>query len=318
MNIKGGGSADIYCKFCHSPINYYNNAFTITNINKYKKHLLEIYEEIKKIKIKKKRQTLEFKWMLFAIGGTGYNSLPFDDLDDFEYTFFKKLVNNFTKIYKPVLLHKISKYKWLSDITFMHFNNKNIKILYADDNGYLFDKNKNKYDGFIDGICVHTDCFKIFEKKYGNFFYSNINFKKIKNKVLEKSNCNDFKKINIVGIDLNNLVYYPYNSQFFEWLNYFYCKNDSFILESPLKNKKKRDRILNYNVINIKDTTQIIKLSKKIIKPSKKIIKTSKKKRPSPGESATLFKVGTKKKGNDGNIWVIKKNKNGVNRWSKV
>ena len=54
MNIKGGGSADIYCKFCHSPINYYNNAFTITNINKYKKYLLEIYEEIKKIKIKKK------------------------------------------------------------------------------------------------------------------------------------------------------------------------------------------------------------------------------------------------------------------------
>ena len=40
--------------------------------------------------------------------------------------------------------------------------------------------------------------------------------------------------------------------------------------------------------------------------------------RKGPEESATLFSVGTKKKGNDGNMWTIKKNKNGVNRWSKI
>ena len=39
--------------------------------------------------------------------------------------------------------------------------------------------------------------------------------------------------------------------------------------------------------------------------------------RKGPEESATLFSVGTKKKGNDGNIWVIVKNKNGVKRWQK-
>ena len=39
--------------------------------------------------------------------------------------------------------------------------------------------------------------------------------------------------------------------------------------------------------------------------------------RKGPEESATLFSVGTKKKGNDGNIWVIVKNKNGVKRWNK-
>lgn len=39
--------------------------------------------------------------------------------------------------------------------------------------------------------------------------------------------------------------------------------------------------------------------------------------RPSPSESATLFKVGTKKKGNDGNIWIITETKTGVKRWSK-
>ena len=40
-----------------------------------------------------------------------------------------------------------------------------------------------------------------------------------------------------------------------------------------------------------------------------------KKNRPSPSESATLFKIGTKKKGNDGNIYIIVTNKNGVKRW---
>jgi hypothetical protein len=37
--------------------------------------------------------------------------------------------------------------------------------------------------------------------------------------------------------------------------------------------------------------------------------------RKSPKQSATLYKVGTKKKGNDGNIWIIVENKNKVKRW---
>lgn len=45
---------------------------------------------------------------------------------------------------------------------------------------------------------------------------------------------------------------------------------------------------------------------------------SSNEKRPSPSDSATLFKTGTKKKGNDGNMWMIKENKNGVKRWTKV
>ena len=39
--------------------------------------------------------------------------------------------------------------------------------------------------------------------------------------------------------------------------------------------------------------------------------------RPSPSESATLFPEGTEKKGNDGNMYVIKVDKNGVKRWKK-
>lgn len=37
--------------------------------------------------------------------------------------------------------------------------------------------------------------------------------------------------------------------------------------------------------------------------------------RKSPSQSATLYKEGTKKKGNDGNTWIISVNKNGVKRW---
>jgi len=40
--------------------------------------------------------------------------------------------------------------------------------------------------------------------------------------------------------------------------------------------------------------------------------------RPSPSESATKFKVGTKKKGGDGNMWIVVMNKNKVKRWAKL
>ena len=40
--------------------------------------------------------------------------------------------------------------------------------------------------------------------------------------------------------------------------------------------------------------------------------------RKAPSESATLFKKGTIKKGNDGNRWVIVTNARGVQRWQKA
>lgn len=39
--------------------------------------------------------------------------------------------------------------------------------------------------------------------------------------------------------------------------------------------------------------------------------------RPSPSESATLYKLNTKKRGNNGNMWEIVENKNGVKRWKE-
>ena len=43
--------------------------------------------------------------------------------------------------------------------------------------------------------------------------------------------------------------------------------------------------------------------------------KTTSKARPSPSQSAAATKVGTRKRGNDGFMWEVKKSKNGVHRW---
>ena len=40
--------------------------------------------------------------------------------------------------------------------------------------------------------------------------------------------------------------------------------------------------------------------------------------RKGPASSATKFSLGTKKKGNDGNMWKIVQNKNGTKRWLKI
>lgn len=44
---------------------------------------------------------------------------------------------------------------------------------------------------------------------------------------------------------------------------------------------------------------------------------TKKKSRQGPDESATKFSIGTVKKGNDGNNWIIIATKNGTHRWKK-
>ena len=43
-----------------------------------------------------------------------------------------------------------------------------------------------------------------------------------------------------------------------------------------------------------------------------------KKTRQAPSESATLFREGAIKQGNDGNMWIIVKTASGVHRWSRI
>lgn len=45
---------------------------------------------------------------------------------------------------------------------------------------------------------------------------------------------------------------------------------------------------------------------------------SSKKIRKGPSSSATTFKLGTRRKGNDGNMWKVSKTQKGVKRWVKI
>ena len=45
---------------------------------------------------------------------------------------------------------------------------------------------------------------------------------------------------------------------------------------------------------------------------------TKTKKRKAPSDHAKEFSLGHQKKGNDGNMWEIVENKNGVKRWKKI
>jgi hypothetical protein len=58
---------------------------------------------------------------------------------------------------------------------------------------------------------------------------------------------------------------------------------------------------------------KVITRLRKTVGGSKRISTT----RKSPEESATLYSVGKIKRGNDGNLWIIKKTSNGVKRWFK-
>lgn len=40
--------------------------------------------------------------------------------------------------------------------------------------------------------------------------------------------------------------------------------------------------------------------------------------RPSPSESATLFSVGTRRKGGNKNMWKVITTKNGIKRWRRI
>lgn len=44
----------------------------------------------------------------------------------------------------------------------------------------------------------------------------------------------------------------------------------------------------------------------------------TKKVRQGPTASATAFNIGTKKKGNDGNYWIVVATKSNVHRWQKI
>jgi hypothetical protein len=219
------------------------------------------------------------------------------DIDSFIQV-IKESDENYKNKFNFVNLGNDKKYFWLNDLLFLHKNGNNYKVISADtwdgsfktDSGEftLINNNKIKNDKFgkyNDGLVIHLDCYKYIEKKYcKNLNYSNINYG-----LVSGSNMYEFENI--------------------PWLEYFVSGND-YLLESPLKNKKHKKKLDGINFSRYFDCEK--PKQTKVKKDIKRDIK-----RPSPSESATLFSVGDIKKGNDGNNWIIVKNKNGIKKWGK-
>jgi hypothetical protein len=99
-------------------------------------------------------------------------------------------------------------------------------------------------------------------------------------------------------------------------------KSGSKNIKSGSKNIKSGSKNIKSGSKNIKSGSKKsgskkTKSKKPYSKLPRLISKTGEKLRPSPNISATEVKVGTKKIGNDKNIWIVEKGSNGVSRWVK-
>ena len=144
--------------------------------------------------------------------------------------------------------------------------------------------NIDPYDKFLN----FSKIFKEIEKK-SDIFDAVWNWNLIARKIYINFDIKNLRNLNLL-VKLSELKYFTY-------------KKYKFKITSNLKD--------HYIFLSEDEEIQIRDINKKS-SPVKK------KERPSPSESATKFKVGTKKKGNDGNMWIIVENKNGVKRWNKV
>jgi hypothetical protein len=158
------------------------------------------------------------------------------------------------------------------------------------------------YLDYSDAFAFHTECWKLSKIIFG--------------RELKYEECKNFIDDNfrLYGLGGNPKIYFPsskYWEQMIDFAKLSMNKDDWYILYSPLgsssESKQNRERIIKI----LKKIFKIDKLKKK----SKRFEKS--KLRPSPTESATLFDVGYKKVGNDGNMYIIAIDKNNVKRWKK-
>jgi len=204
----------------------------------------------------------------------------FCDIFDKNKEYYSKLTNWFNKC-TVLLENKKAKHGFRETGCNTHFKKK----------GEKYDLDIINYPDLGElGIALHDDCWKL-AKEYTNhqYVFEDFNIKKIKDLTPYIFTYGNYKPIN------------KYWQQIFA-LDPEKHKKELFVLHSPLKSTREstenKDRILK----NIKNFE----------------VKKLKKDRPSPSESATLFKLGTKKKGNDGNMYNKTKTKTKVKRWGKL
>jgi hypothetical protein len=182
--------------------------------------------------------------------------------------------------------------KWLTDVIILLSSGENLyNMVEIGSNATFTDKQPTKKSKEIaindkNGLPVHADCFKLFKRSTK---------KTLTYKDFSDRGFIDFKgDVTFFALEKFN---YPRISKY--WAQFFNYEtliknNDNYLLVSPLHSPKNAERI------------------------KKNFSKLTKKVRPSPNESATKFKLGKKKKGNSGDMYVVVQNKNGVKRWKKI
>lgn len=232
----------------------------------------------------------------------------------------KDIDSNMIKTYKKFIkdVNKVkNKFNWCNKTCLIIDNDKKINNTSSIDDGGSVELNGKVYETqkFLwyktnKSLICHRSCYKLLCDK--------LNYK-LKVSDVEKK-INDYSLLKSYGkiVDkYTGLQDFPWMDMILNTTNHHFeillddkkkikiTNNIDFLID-PLKNKRNQDRIL------------------KIWKPiatknnKKNSEKKKKKDRPSPSESATLFKIGQKKKGNDGNMYIIAVNKNMVKRWKKI
>ena len=212
-------------------------------------------------------------------------------------------------------INTISLYDWLEKIVAITPKGL-VNIINVEDTSHrlaFFDSNGNEYDPYWVSeetykqkpYIMHTSCYQLLKKNGYDMNYKSFldidNPEKLKIKKKGRNVVNrDFNE----NIELNkfNIDYGVINKYIGEYqsiINYVVYVYDKYLLEDPLKNKKNATRILQLKI------------------PINKI-QNNEVKRKGPIESATIFDVGTTKIGNDKNMWIIVKNKNGVKKWQRI
>jgi len=202
----------------------------------------------------------------------------------------------------------IKKYDWLTDLIAIVPNNiVKIKAIFGLKGDYytFLDKNNNEYDIYTRDYknkpyIMHNNCYKLLKNNNYNLSHESFLNIDLKNSTIGKKYVQN-NNIEYNKFKINYGIVEKYYIEYDAFASYAAYGYDRYLLENPLKNKENCKRIL-----KLKFPLKKEKLVKLVFK----------KDRPSPGESATLFKEGTKMKGNDGNMYVVV-DKNGTKRWKK-
>mgnify|MGYP006410763803 FL=1 len=217
-------------------------------------------------------------------------------IDDLESSSDSSSTDDLTIEFKKI----IKKTKWMKMATILLPENKARHgfIEIACNVGFSHKTKKEGYnlDTMADGLALHTECWKLAKCKGMVLTYEDFDYKRAKTFGSKHKFWNQYI--------FTYIDYRPANSYYaqdFDTTKLYKNPKDWYILYRPnnmnLPESKK-------NIVRIcKNITQIKKNKPKV--------------RPSPTVTATIFKKGTEKIGNDGNMYVVDKNKNGSLRWVK-